>query len=243
MHECSETNEFILCLVPPFIIDCSEAECGLDVHFSSICKNWQYTKKIASNLIEILVIISVIVSVIKNIILSTAGEGSKSAAEGGEGEGEGGASGSASGGDADGAEGSGGTDDEKKEPKKMSFAERYAGPEGTTVTIKAAPQMPTFPGLPPMEGPSVSIRNPGGGKPPEAVVNFPMPPAFQLLRMMLRRAQQREKEEQEAAAKGEGAAGAGGEGGEGSGEGGASGEGEPAEKKPKKPRLVLRKYM
>ena len=177
-----------------------------------------------------------IVSVIKNIILSAAGEGSKSTAEGGEG--EGGATGSASGGDADGAEGS---DDEKKEPKKMSFAERYAGPEGTTVTIKAAPQMPTFPGLPPMEGPSVSIRNPGGGKPPEAVVNFPMPPAFQLLRMMLRRAQQREKEEQEAAAKGEGAAGAGGEGGEGSGEGGAAGEGEPAEKKPKKPRLVLRK--
>ena len=123
--------------------------------------------------------------------------------------------------------------EENKEPKKMSFAERYAGPEGTTVTIKAAPQMPTFPGLPPMEGPSVSIRNPGGGKPPEAVVNFPMPPAFQLLRMMLRRAQQREKEEQEAAAKGESA----------EGESGASGEGEGAEKKPKKPRLVLRKCM
>lgn len=173
----------------------------------------------------------------KFTVLST-GEGSKSTAEGGSG--EGGASGS-SGGDADGAEGSSGTGEEKKEPKKMSFAERYAGPEGTTVTIKAAPQMPTFPGLPPMEGPSVSIRNPGGGKPPEAVVNFPMPPAFQLLRMMLRRAQQREKEEHEAATKGEGAAGAGGEGGEGSG-GGAAGEGEPAEKKPKKPRLVLRKY-
>ena len=146
-----------------------------------------------------------------------AGEGAQST-ESGEG-----ASGS---GDASTAQ-----DEEKKEPKKMSFAERYAGPEGTTVTIKAAPQMPTFPGLPPMEGPSVSIRNPGGGKPPEAVVNFPMPPAFQLLRMMLRRAQQREKEEQEAAAKGESAGG----------EGGASGEGEAAEKKPKKPRLVLRK--
>ena len=102
------------------------------------------------------------------------------------------------------------------------------------MTIKAAPQMPTFPGLPPMDGPSVSIRNPGGGKPPEAVVNFPMPPAFQLLRMMLRRAQQREKEEQEAAAKGETPGGEGGASGEG--------EGEEAKKKPKKPRLVLRKY-
>ena len=115
----------------------------------------------------------------------------------------------------------------------MSFAERYAGPEGTTVTIKAAPQMPSFPGLPPMDGPSVSIRNPGGGKPPEAVVNFPMPPAFQLLRMMLRRAQLREQQEEEAAAKGE------------SVEGGASGttaEGEKEEAKPKKPRLVLRKF-
>ena len=151
------------------------------------------------------------------------GEGSKST-EGGEG-----ASGSE---DAATAQ-----DEEKKEPKKMSFAERYAGPEGTTVTIKAAPQMPTFPGLPAMEGPSVSIRNPGGGKPPEAVVNFPMPPAFQLLRMMLRRAQQREKEEQEAAAKGESAGGEGGASGEG------EGEGEGAVKKPKKPRLVLRKYI
>ena len=161
--------------------------------------------------------------VINNVQALPTGEGAQSTTEGG---GEG-ASGSG-----DAAQGAGGGE-EKKEPKKMSFAERYAGPEGTTVTIKAAPQMPTFPGLPPMDGPSVSIRNPGGGKPPEAVVNFPMPPAFQLLRMMLRRAQQREKEEQEAAAKGESA---GGEGGE------ASGEGEPAEKKPKKPRLVLRKY-
>jgi hypothetical protein len=57
--------------------------------------------------------------------------------------------------------------------------------------------------------------------------------------MMLRRAQQREKEEEEAAAKGEGESAAGGEG---SSSGGAAGEGEPAEKKPKKPRLVLRKY-
>ena len=162
--------------------------------------------------------------VISNVQALPTGEGAQSTTEGG---GEG-ASGSG-----DAAQGAGGGE-EKKEPKKMSFAERYAGPEGTTVTIKAAPQMPTFPGLPPMDGPSVSIRNPGGGKPPEAVVNFPMPPAFQLLRMMLRRAQQREKEEQEAAAKGESA---GGEGG------GASGEGEPAEKKPKKPRLVLRKCM
>ena len=86
--------------------------------------------------------------------------------------------------------------------------------------------MPTFPGLPPMEGPSVSIKNPGGGKPPEAVVNFPMPPAFQLLRMMLRRAQMREKQEEEEAAK---AAAEGTGGAEG-----ATGEGE--EKKPKKPK-------
>lgn len=133
-----------------------------------------------------------------------------------------------------GATAEGGSDKETttEEPKKMSFAERYAGPEGTTVTIKAAPQMPTFPGLPAMDGPSVSIKNPGGGKPPEAVVNFPMPPAFQLLRMMLRHAQMRERQEQEAAAKGE----SGEEGAKG-----ATGEGQAAEKKPKKPRLVLRK--
>ena len=64
-------------------------------------------------------------------------------------------------------------------------------------------------------------------------MNFPMPPAFQLLRMMLRRAQLREQQEEEAAAKGE------------SVEGGASGttaEGEKEEAKPKKPRLVLRKF-
>ena len=84
------------------------------------------------------------------------------------------------------AEGTTDGEEAKKDDKELSFAERYAGPEGTTVTIKAAPQGPfMFPG---MEGPSVSIRNPGGGKSPEAVVNFPMPPALQLLQHLLRSA-------------------------------------------------------
>lgn len=50
------------------------------------------------------------------------------------------------------------------EPPRRSFAERYAGPEGTTVTIAAAPS-PSF-GLR-MEGPSLSIKNPGAGAEPE----------------------------------------------------------------------------
>lgn len=50
------------------------------------------------------------------------------------------------------------------EPPRRSFAERYAGPEGTTVTISAAPSAPF--GLP-MEGPSLSIKNPGAGAEPE----------------------------------------------------------------------------
>ena len=60
-------------------------------------------------------------------------------------------------------------EEEKKEgeaspPPRKSFAERYAGPEGTTVTIQAAPTAPF--GMP-MEGPSLSIRNPGAGAEPE----------------------------------------------------------------------------
>lgn len=52
--------------------------------------------------------------------------------------------------------------------RPRTFAERYAGPEGTTVTISAAPAPPFgIPGLPPMEGPSLSIKNPGDGAEPE----------------------------------------------------------------------------
>ena len=54
--------------------------------------------------------------------------------------------------------------EEGEQPPRKSFAERYAGPEGTTVTIQAAPTAPF--GLP-MEGPSLSIRNPGAGAEPE----------------------------------------------------------------------------
>ena len=46
--------------------------------------------------------------------------------------------------------------------------ERYAGPVGTTVTIQQTPQPPFgLPGLPPMPGPSISIRNPGRGQRPQ----------------------------------------------------------------------------
>lgn len=52
--------------------------------------------------------------------------------------------------------------------RPRTFAERYAGPEGTTVTISAAPAPPFgIQGLPPMEGPSLSIKNPGDGAEPE----------------------------------------------------------------------------
>lgn len=58
------------------------------------------------------------------------------------------------------------------EDRPLSFAERYAGPEGTTVTIEQQPPVgfPQFPGLPPMRGPSISIRNPGGGQRPEVLL-------------------------------------------------------------------------
>ncbi len=57
------------------------------------------------------------------------------------------------------------------EGRRRTFAERYAGPEGTTVTISAAPVPPFgIPGLPPMEGPSVSIKNRGDGVEPEVRV-------------------------------------------------------------------------
>lgn len=58
--------------------------------------------------------------------------------------------------------------EEGGEARPRTFAERYAGPEGTTVTISAAPAPPFgIPGLPPMEGPSLSIKNPGDGAEPE----------------------------------------------------------------------------
>ena len=62
-------------------------------------------------------------------------------------------------------------EDEEKEERPMSFVERYAGPVGTTVTIQQTPQPPFgIPGLPPMPGPSISIRNPGGGQRPQVRV-------------------------------------------------------------------------
>ena len=65
------------------------------------------------------------------------------------------------------AEGKGKAAEEGGE-RPRTFAERYAGPEGTTVTISAAPAPPFgIPGLPPMEGPSLSIKNPGDGAEPE----------------------------------------------------------------------------
>ena len=54
--------------------------------------------------------------------------------------------------------------DEEEEAPRRSFAERYAGPDGTTVTISAAPTASC--GLS-MAGPSVSIKNPGAGAKPE----------------------------------------------------------------------------
>lgn len=57
---------------------------------------------------------------------------------------------------------------EEGEGRSRTFAERYAGPEGTTVTISAAAAPPFgIPGLPPMEGPSLSIKNRGEGSEPE----------------------------------------------------------------------------
>ena len=59
------------------------------------------------------------------------------------------------------------------EGRRRTFAERYAGPEGTTVTISAAPAPPFgIPGLPPMEGPSLSIKNRGDGAEPEVSLSF-----------------------------------------------------------------------
>ena len=57
---------------------------------------------------------------------------------------------------------------EQEGGRQRTFAERYAGPEGTTVTISAAPAPPFgIAGLPPMEGPSLSIKNRGDGVEPE----------------------------------------------------------------------------
>ena len=83
-----------------------------------------------------------------------ADDASKSAKASGEGEGAGKEGEEAQEGEGDG--------------RPRTFAERYAGPEGTTVTISAAPAPPFgIPGLPPMEGPSLSIKNPGDGAEPE----------------------------------------------------------------------------
>lgn len=93
-------------------------------------------------------------------------------AEGGKKEGEGGGGGESSlssevkPGAEGGAEGE--TSSGASGGQRRTFAERYAGPEGTTVTISAAPAPPFgIPGLPPMEGPSLSIKNRGDGAEPE----------------------------------------------------------------------------
>ena len=54
--------------------------------------------------------------------------------------------------------------DDGEDNSQLSFAERYAGPKGTTVTIAAAPSAQF--GFR-MEGPSLSIKNPGTGAEPE----------------------------------------------------------------------------
>lgn len=62
-------------------------------------------------------------------------------------------------------------EEDEDEPKELTFAQRYAGPEGSTVTIRQKPQAPYgIPGLPPVEGPSLTISNPGGGAEPEVSV-------------------------------------------------------------------------
>ena len=45
--------------------------------------------------------------------------------------------------------------------------ERFAGPEGTRVTVE--PQQPRIeiPGIPPIVGPALVITNPGGGERPQ----------------------------------------------------------------------------
>ena len=96
---------------------------------------------------------------------------------GGGGEGAGGGGGGGGGGeggevrDEGGQQQTSGEEQEGGEERPLSFAERYAGPEGTTVTIEQQPPVgfPQFPGLPPMRGPSISIRNPGGGQRPEVL--------------------------------------------------------------------------
>ena len=70
---------------------------------------------------------------------------------------------------------------EEGEGRSRTFAERYVGPEGTTVTISAAPAPPFgIPGLPPMEGPSLSIKNPGDGAEPEVRVHITLGSTFHL---------------------------------------------------------------
>ena len=69
----------------------------------------------------------------------------------------------------DTAEGEKKEEEEAEDPDRpLTFVERYAGPVGTTVTIQQTPQPPFgLPGLPPMPGPSISIRNPGRGQRPQ----------------------------------------------------------------------------
>ena len=62
-------------------------------------------------------------------------------------------------------------EEDEDESNELTFAQRYAGPEGSTVTIRQQPQAPYgIPGLPPVEGPSLTITNPGGGAEPEVCV-------------------------------------------------------------------------
>ncbi len=57
--------------------------------------------------------------------------------------------------------------EDENEEKELTFAQRFAGPPGTKVKIRQPPQRPMFPGMAPMDGPSITIENPGDGSEPE----------------------------------------------------------------------------
>ncbi|XP_064395426.1 uncharacterized protein LOC135342588 isoform X2 [Halichondria panicea] len=94
-------------------------------------------------------------------------------------------------------EASGGDKKEENDEKELTFAQRFAGPPGTKVKIRQPPQRPMFPGMAPMEGPSITIDNPGDGAEPEMNVDFPMPPALQFLRNLLTRDSDSDSEDED----------------------------------------------